>query len=146
LADAGTGAFARKHIRANTVLAEYHGGPQVTIEQVEASDYRSLYAYTNHTHNLAIDPIDQATGQPTCLAAYINDPLDAGEANTEFRVVNDRVVVVALTDITPKSELFLYYGADYWTDPSHPSPLRERAKRFYDSPAGPRSVERSGVG
>jgi hypothetical protein len=146
LPGAGTGAFAKVAHRKNKLLAKYHGGPALSVETVESISYRSLYAYSNKKHNVAVDPVDEYTGEITCLAAYINDPLDSHDVNAEFTVQEGIVYIKSICHIPRHSEIFLYYARDYWTNEEIPPSLRETALAFYDSPLGPKTLDADGIG
>jgi hypothetical protein len=112
--DAGEGAFAKKNLKKGKRIAKYHGGPRLTVRRAKSSQYQS-YAFTDDDANIAIDPIDEFTHRKTCLAAYINDPLDGSPDNAEFQVIGDEVFVVTKAPIPRNHEVLMNYTAGYWT-------------------------------
>ena len=112
---------------------------------MEAS-YKSHYAYSSRNPDIAIDPVDPATGKLTCLAAFINDPLLLHEPNVQFSHRGNRVYIRALQGIRPHEELFINYGADYWQDASQPSHLRHQAHTYYEREVATAASPRRGIG
>jgi hypothetical protein len=139
LPGAGTGAFASHDLRPNTIIAHYHGGPTVTPADVLAPQYITDYAFMDTRTNIAIDAYDYHAARPSCLAAFLNDPLDPPSVNVRMRVRRGiatkptRVELVTTRAIPRHAELFVEYGQAYWLDPRRPLHLIERARIAYSS-------------
>lgn len=57
-----------------------------------------------------------AIAETSCFGRYINDPRDDTLVNAKVVLKGGRLVVIAIMDIYEGDEIFIDYGADYWSD------------------------------
>ena len=127
----GYGGFALIRLRRHAIIAEYKGGPSLTIKGRKKHTLSS-YAFEDKKNNRIIDPYDPTTGEVACSAARINDNIqDPARWNCEFYVKGNRVVIRATRDIAPDEELYLPYGEGYWRDLSRSLDILLMAQRAY---------------
>eukprot|EP00392_Amoebophrya_sp_AT5.2_P016663 g16943.t1 len=95
------------------IICEYKGFPdhKVTVRQVKNPTYKSDYIFTSGS--IAVDAQHPVTKEITA-GGHINDNMDEKTANCTFKVIGDKVYVVATRPIPPHAELTLLYGEEYW--------------------------------
>ncbi len=117
---AGYGVFTRSFIPKNSYIDDYYG---------EIIDYMCGGEYSFFIDNGII--VD-AKNPPRCFMAMINDASFRPKSkralkkfyshnfsnNCHFETdeINKRVMVYSKEDIQSNSELFVWYGSDYWTN------------------------------
>jgi hypothetical protein len=103
--DGGLGVFTNEYIMENTLIDGYTG------------EYRSRCFsryYFLIRDGIGIDALDY----PRCYMGMLNDSFGSSYSNNcKFMVdlENDIVNVWSIRDIKPGEELFISYGADFWT-------------------------------
>lgn len=112
VADEEYGVKARKTIPAGTMIGFYEGTPVLKGAITHCNDY-----IMDTPGKYCID----ASGFLSGYGRYINCALSAQQQNVTFfkvksKRVNKRVIMVATVDIFEGCELFVQYGAGYWTD------------------------------
>ena len=114
LPNAGKGLFAKTHILENHRFAFYNGIRKKAqdVNDADLLDNKAVYLDTNNDILIF--------GSPECEGYYANDPLDDNRCNCKIVCANGSYTLQATRNIEPNEELFLAYGADYWSRYSTP--------------------------
>ena len=123
---------------AGTRLATYDGLWFVStsdIARVENFEHHSDYLWGTFNPLTRVYSIVDAANPHSCYARYVNEGFF--NSNCEVVLGSDNVLyLVATTDISINEELFMPYGAHFWTLPdrwmSLPPFLQEAVLQFYD--------------
>ena len=110
---AGYGLFmAQPNIKAGGLITTYEG-KRITRAEAEESDSGYIFeTVTKEGTHLCIDARDETS----CFGRYINDPRDDTLVNAKVVLKGGRLVVIATTDLYEGDEVFISYGAEYWSD------------------------------
>jgi uncharacterized protein len=114
LPGAGKGLFTKVFIPKGTRIVEYKGEILTWKEVGKMDEDRNGYVfYVNSKH------VIDAWNHKSALARYANDArgitrIEGLKSNSEYIVDKKRCYITATKDISPGSEIFVEYGAEYW--------------------------------
>jgi SET domain-containing protein len=109
----GKGLFTKIYIPRGTLIVEYEG--KVTSwKEVNDDNGRNRYIYYINRHKVI-----NAKDDTKALARFANDSrgpnrLEGIKNNSMYAVINDRVYIRAIKNITAGSEILVGYGKSYW--------------------------------
>ena len=127
--EAGNGVYTKKFIKDKGIICEYMG-PHIENDAYAMQLIRCRMYSVSHG-GITICGLNEADGEPSCVAAVINDPLDDERCNVKLQWKNGRCYIVAMRDIEEGEELYLAYGGGYWISDHHPRHLLEQARANY---------------
>jgi hypothetical protein len=130
---AGRGLFTLRDFAPGDVICEYTGDI-VPTEVVKDPNFHTTVAFElNGMNNITLIPTTIGN-EFSCLAAYINDPLDISFDNCESFQQGNRIYIRATQYIYMHQELFMMYGFHYWDDEVAYATLYHRILCRYTGP------------
>ncbi len=112
LPGAGKGLFTTVPIAKGEIITEYKGKVS-SWKEANHDDGKNLYIYYV-SRNHVID----ARGNKKAFARFANDATGTVKGvgnNAEYLEKNKRVFIIATKNIPAKAEIFVSYGAAYWS-------------------------------
>jgi uncharacterized protein len=108
----GKGLFTKKFIPKGFIITE-HTGKISTWKAIDFTDHNLYLFYVTRNH------IIDARDQLDCYARFINDArgykrINGFTNNSKYVIIDKRVFVIAIKDISAGSEIFISYGKEYW--------------------------------
>jgi len=108
----GQGLFTKKFISKGTIITE-HTGKITTWRAIDFTDHNPYLFYVTRNH------IIDARDQYDSYARFVNDAnghkrVNGFTNNSKYVIIDKRVFIIAIKDISAGNEIFISYGKEYW--------------------------------
>jgi uncharacterized protein len=108
----GKGLFTQKFIPKGFIITE-HTGKITTWKDADFTSHNPYLFYVTRNH------IIDARDEHDSYARFVNDAtgykrINGFTNNSKYIIIDKRVFITAIKDISAGSEIFISYGKEYW--------------------------------
>lgn len=125
---AGKGLFTTVDIEKGTFIVEYKGRLTTWKKIQQGKGFNGYMYYINRNHVIDAKPYKKYLGR------YANDAhgltrLKGVRNNSTYTVIDNKVFIKAVKNITAGEEIFVSYGKEYWDVIRYNNRLKEKSAK-----------------